>query len=113
MVNQPRLCWDGARAFARGAASDDWCGWLADQLGRLFGPAYRQALVDSRARLLDGPRPEALAKETGLWRARLEDLVHAVPEAEVALRSLIDEVSVRLGPTVYSGQSGTTTCRAG
>jgi hypothetical protein len=97
MVNQPRLCWDGARVFARAAASEDWCGWLADQLGRTFGPAYRQALVDSRVRLRRAERPDALTVEMGMWRVRLDDLLRAVPEADVALRLLIDEVSTRLG----------------
>jgi hypothetical protein len=100
MVNQPRLCWEGARVFARAAGSDDWCGWLADQLGRLFGTAYRQALLDSRARIVTGARPDAQAVEAGMWRVRLEDLLRAVPEAEVALRFLIDDLSARLRAVV-------------
>jgi hypothetical protein len=96
MVNQPRLCWEGAGVFARAAASDDWCGWLADQLGRTFGMAYRQAVADTHARLQRAERPDGLMAEIGMWRVRLEDLLHAVPEAAVALQSLIDEVSIRL-----------------
>lgn len=96
MVNQPRLCWEGARVFARAAASDEWCGWLADQLGRTFGLAYRQAVADSHVRILRGERSDALMREIGMWRVRLEDLVHAVPEAEVALQALIDDASIRL-----------------
>jgi hypothetical protein len=95
MVSQPRLCWEGARVFAR-AAGSVWSGWLADQLGRTFGPAYRQAVVDSHVRLQRMERPDALMVEIGMWRVRLEDLVHAVPEAEVALQGLIDDATARL-----------------
>jgi hypothetical protein len=93
-INQSRLCWDGARVFARAAASDDWSGWLADQLGRLFGPAYRQAVDESRLRLQRGYRPDALMAETGMWRVRLDDLLREVPEAAVPLRGLVDDVAI-------------------
>jgi hypothetical protein len=96
MIHQSRLCWEGARVFARAAESDDCGGWLADQLGRLFGPAYRQALAESRVRVLTSSRSDALAAEAGTWRVRLEELLHSVPEAEVALRTLVDDVAARL-----------------
>lgn len=94
IVHQPRLCWDGARVFARAAASDDWSGWLADQLGRLFGSAYRQAVADSRTRLRRMDRPDALMAEMGMWRVRLDELLREVPEAAVPLRALVDDVAI-------------------
>ena len=96
MIHQSRLCWEAARVFARAAGSEDWCGWLADQLGRLFGPAYRQALIESRARLRLSPQVDGSRAEVGLWRVRLDELLRAVPEAEVALQSLTDDLTTRL-----------------
>jgi hypothetical protein len=94
IVHHPRLCWEAARVFARAAASDDWSGWLADQLGRLFGPTYRRAVDESRLRLQRDYRPDALMAETGMWRVRLDDLLRAVPEAAVPLGALVDDVKI-------------------
>jgi hypothetical protein len=96
VLHQPRLAWDGARVIVRVADSGHLYGWLSEQIGRVLGPAYRQALFDSRNRLWSTGRPDAPQVEAGLWRARLEDALRANPDLVAPLRELIHEAGTRL-----------------
>lgn len=96
IVHPQRLAWDGALMFVRALASDQVGGWPCDQVGRYLGPEHRQALADSRHRLMTSERPDALQVESGLWRVRLADLLADDPSTATAVRALIDEAAARL-----------------
>ncbi len=95
MVHAERLAWDGARLVVRAIGSDPVYRWLADEVGA-FGPAYRQALSDSYARLLYDRRPDAPLREAGIWRARLLDLLREQPALAPRVGTLIDRTARRL-----------------
>jgi hypothetical protein len=96
VVHHPRLAWDAASVFVRALRSDQVCRWLGGQLGRKLGPAYQRALSESRDRLWSSDRPDAPQVESGLWRARLEDLLRAGPEMAGPLQTLAHETSALL-----------------
>jgi hypothetical protein len=91
------LAWDGARVIVCALESNHLYGWLNEQLGLLLGPAGQRALLDSWNRLWYADRPDAPQAETGLWRVRLEDVLHGRPELAAPLAELIHGASVRLG----------------
>ncbi|GGS85703.1 hypothetical protein GCM10010156_50350 [Planobispora rosea] len=92
VVHQPRVAWEGARAFVSAADSDAYW-WLTDMVGRYFGTAYQLNLAETRLRL---QREDAVFPETGAWRVRLEDLLRARPELAPLLAQLTVETSDRL-----------------
>ena len=95
IVHPQRVAWEGARVFAR-AAESVWCGWLADRLGAHLGSAYRQHMIDSRARLLTSTRPDAIDIEVGMWRVRLDDVLRAEPDLAGPLVALTRETAEHL-----------------
>jgi hypothetical protein len=84
VVHQPRVAWDGARAFVRAAGSPQSELFAARVLARLGSEVYGQ-FADTRQRLLTalvetGGDRHASDVEAGKWRVRLEDLLQAHPE---------------------------------
>ena len=100
VVHPQRLAWDGAQTIVRAFGSAQVCDWLDGQFGRLLGPAYQQALTDSRHRLWSSERPDAPQIESGLWRARLDDLLRGSPMLAVMLHELVEETAVQLDRAV-------------
>ncbi len=96
VLHHPRLAWDGARVIVRALETDRLYGWLNEQLGRLFGPGYQQALSDSFNRLWWTERLDAPQAEAGLWRARLADALQEHPDLARPLRELIYDATARL-----------------
>jgi hypothetical protein len=94
-IHHQRLAWDSARAFMDVVDGDRDYFWLSAQIGRLLGPDYETALSDARTRLFARTRPDARQVETGLWRARIEDLLRDRPELAPALESLVDDARQR------------------
>ncbi|GIH79581.1 hypothetical protein [Planobispora longispora] len=92
VVHQPRVAWEGARAFVAAADSDAYW-WLTDAVGRSLGAVYQLNLAETRLRLR---REDAVFAETGAWRVRLEDLLRARPELAPLLVRLTAETSGRL-----------------
>jgi hypothetical protein len=96
VVHHPRVAWSAASVTARALSSDQVCGWLGQQFDRLFGPAYRVALFESRNRMRASQRPDAPEVECGLWRARLEDVLRNHPDLAGAVQDLVREASAVL-----------------
>jgi hypothetical protein len=95
VIHQPRVAWDGARAFVRAAGSAYYEGFanrVLQQLGsRLYGD-----FADTRQRLLTafvetGGDRYAADVEAGKWRVRLEDLLRERPEMAIPVLALIEE----------------------
>jgi hypothetical protein len=84
VVHQPRVAWDGARAFVRAAGSAHSEDFAAKVLNRLGSEAYGE-FADTRNILLTalvqtGGDRHASDVEAGKWRVRLEDLLRRRPE---------------------------------
>ena len=84
VIHQPRVAWDGARAFVRAAGSAHSESFAAQVLSRLGSETYGQ-FADTRQRLLTalvetGGDRHAADIEAGKWRVRLEDLLRQRPE---------------------------------
>jgi hypothetical protein len=95
VVHQPRVAWDGARAFVHAAGSPQSETFAARVLSRLGSEIYGQ-FADTRPRLLTalvetGGDRYASDVEAGKWRVRLEDLLRNRPDLVDAVRELTDE----------------------
>ena len=94
-VHQPRVAWDGARAFVQAAGSPHSEQFAARVLSRLGSEVYGQ-FADTRQRLLTalvetGGDRYAADVEAGKWRVRLEDLLRQQPTLTAAVQDLTDE----------------------
>jgi hypothetical protein len=92
IVHQPRVAWDGARAFVAAAGSAHSDDFAAKVLSRLGSAAYGD-FADTRHRLLTalvqtGGDRHASDIETGKWRVRLEDLLRSRPELTETVQEL-------------------------
>ena len=84
VIHQPRVAWDGARAFVR-IAQTPYYEPFADHVLRRLGPDFYLQLEETRARVLDnlartGGDRYVTDVESGKWRARLEELLRARPD---------------------------------
>lgn len=84
ITHQPRVAWDGARAFVRIAQTPYYDDFAVHVLRRL-GPDHYEMLEDTRARVLDnlyrtGGDRYLTDVEAGKWRVRLEDLLRSRPD---------------------------------
>ena len=94
-VHQPRVAWDGARAFVQAAGSPHSEQFAARVLSRLGSEVYGQ-FADTRQRLLTalvetGGDRYAADVEAGKWRVRLEDLMREKPQLIGTVQDLTDE----------------------
>ena len=94
-VHQPRVAWDGARAFVQAAGSPHSEQFAARVLSRLGSEVYGQ-FADTRQRLLTalvetGGDRYAADVESGKWRVRLEDLLRQQPQLTDAVQDLTGE----------------------
>lgn len=92
IIHQPRVAWDGARAFVRAAGSARAEDFGAQVLSRLGREAHAD-FFDTRYRLLTanvrtGGDRHASDVEAGKWRVRLEDLLRNRPEMTDVVRDL-------------------------
>ena len=95
IVHQPRVAWDGARAFVRAAGSHHSDDFASKVLNRLGSAAYGE-FADTRHRLLTalvqtGGDRHASDIEAGKWRVRLEDLLRNRPELTGTVQDLTAE----------------------
>lgn len=92
LIHQPRLAWDGARAFVRVAGTPAYP-VFADHVRAWLGPELHARLEDTRERVFanmvwnDGDR-YVTDVEAGQWRARLEDLLREQPDLAPAVQEL-------------------------
>jgi hypothetical protein len=95
VIHQPRVAWEGARAFVRAAGSHQSEAFAARVLSRLGSEIYGQ-FADTRQRLLTalvetGGDRHAGDVEAGKWRVRLEDLLQTRPDLTPAVVELTNE----------------------
>ena len=84
VTHQPRVAWDGARAFVRATQTPHYDDFAGHVLRRL-GPEQYELLEDTRARIVDnyyrtGGDRFVTDVEAGKWRVRLEDLLRSRPD---------------------------------
>jgi hypothetical protein len=98
VIHQPRVAWDGARAFVRAAGGPQYGALATEMLTRLGTDLYGE-LANTRQRLLtaqlepdDGGRFTADI-EAGTWRVRLEDLLRRRPDLIPVVRELTEFVT--------------------
>lgn len=85
----PRVAWDAARAIVH--ASGAQAAWFANWLTTHAGPQYGRLVIESGNRLAARRGFETVAVEAGVWRVRLDDLLHQRPELVEPLARMIRE----------------------
>jgi hypothetical protein len=84
VIHQPRVAWDAALAFVHAAGGldyDRFAGRVHQQLGiEIYGELSdtRRRLILAEAELPGDQYPVDV--ELGLWRVRLQDLMHVRPD---------------------------------
>jgi hypothetical protein len=98
VIHQPRVAWDGARAFVRAANSPEYYDFAGRLLSRL-GPDLYGELANTRQRLLtasvessDDDRFTADV-EASKWRVRLEELLRERPDLMTVVSELTETVA--------------------
>ncbi|GAA4599314.1 hypothetical protein BJY16_003035 [Actinoplanes octamycinicus] len=90
--HQPRVAWDGARAFVRAAGRPGFAAFSL-RVRDLLGPEIQQQLIVTRDYLIasgiwdDGDR-YPMDVEAGKWRWRLQDLLQNRPDLAGAVVDL-------------------------
>jgi hypothetical protein len=97
VVHQPRVAWDGARAFIRAAASEHYKPF-ADQVFAKLGQDVFADYEHSRERIFAAltrvPDDRSIIDvEAGKWRVKLEDLLRYHPDLVTEVRALTDMAS--------------------
>ncbi|MDT5041054.1 MAG: hypothetical protein QOE51_2039 [Actinoplanes sp.] len=91
VIHQPRVAWDGARAFVRAATGPRYDAFAGQVISRLGAELYTH-LADSRERILtaaaSGGDRHTTDTELGKWRVRLDDLLRTRPELTEVIRDL-------------------------
>jgi hypothetical protein len=95
VIHQPRIAWEGARAFVRAAGSPHSESFAPRVLSKLGSEVYGQ-FADTRQRLLTalvetGGDRYAGDVEAGKWRVRLEELLRTRPDLTDSVRELTAE----------------------
>lgn len=85
----PRLAWDAARAIVDASADPARAVSLAEWLDTHAGRPYGRLVIESRDRLAATYGFESTAVEAGIWRVRLDDLLHDRPDLVEPLANLI------------------------
>jgi hypothetical protein len=89
----PRLAWDTARAIIQASADPAASAAFADWLTAHAGPSHGRMLVETHRRLRAGAGFESVAVEAGLWRVRLDDLLHDHPDLTEPLTRLLRDTA--------------------
>jgi hypothetical protein len=89
----PRVAWDAARAIVHASADSARAVRFANWLNTHAGPPYGQQVIASHNRLVARHGFESAAVETGVWRVRLDDLLHERPDLIEPLVKLIHETA--------------------
>ena len=94
----PRVAWDAARAIVRGSGDLARAALFANWLNTHAGAHYGQLVIQSCNRLAAGRGFESVAVEAGVWRVRLDDLLHSRPDLIEPLAKLIRETAATPPP---------------
>ena len=89
----PRLAWDAARAIVDASADPARAVSFADWFDTHAGRPYGRLVIESRDRLAAAFGFEATAVEAGVWRVRLDDLLHDRPDLVAPLAELIRDTA--------------------
>jgi len=92
VIHQPRVAWDGARAFVRAAGGHDYEAF-ASRVFNGLGPELYTELLESHERILTawvqtGGDRHVTDIELGRWRVRLDDLLRTHPDLIETVREL-------------------------
>jgi hypothetical protein len=93
VIHQPRVAWDGARAFVRAAGGPGYDAFAGRVLSRLGTEMYGE-LANTRQRLLSASVESSdddrftVDVEASKWRVRLEDLLRNRPDLVSVVRDL-------------------------
>lgn len=84
VIHQPRVAWDGARAFVQAAGGPRYDAFAGQVVSRLGTELYGE-LAATRARILaawaeTGGDRHITDTELGKWRVRFDDLLRTRPE---------------------------------
>jgi hypothetical protein len=84
VIHQPRVAWDGARAFVQAAGGPKYDAFAGQVVSRLGTELYGE-LAATRERILTawaetGGDQHITDTELGRWRVRLDDLLRTRPE---------------------------------
>jgi hypothetical protein len=93
VIHQPRVAWEGARAFVQAAGGPDYDAFAGRVFNEIGIEVYGE-LSESRERLLTalaetGGDRHATDIELGRWRVRLDDLLRTRPDLIPVVQSLI------------------------
>jgi hypothetical protein len=93
VIHQPRVAWDGARAFVQAAGGPDFNAFAGRVFNELGIEIYGE-LSESRKRILTalaatGGDRHAGDIELGRWRVRLEDLLRGRSDLIPVVQGLI------------------------
>ena len=72
----PRVAWDAARAIVQASAEPARAALLANWFNTHAGPPYGQLVIESHRRLVADHGFQSASVGAGVWRVRLDDLLH-------------------------------------
>jgi hypothetical protein len=103
IYHHPRVAWDFARTLVdMAAAGDHLFVWFSTRVAEVMGARYRWDLQETRTRMASSARDDARHVETGLWRARVDDLLRSQNDLAEDLYILTLDASARLARTQSS-----------
>ncbi|GAA2464430.1 hypothetical protein GCM10010435_36840 [Winogradskya consettensis] len=97
VIHQPRVVWDGARAFVRAANGSGYDAFSATVLSRL-GSGYYGELANTRQRLQHASIESSdndrftVDVEASRWRVRLDELIRNRPDLIPVIQELTTTV---------------------
>jgi hypothetical protein len=95
VIHQPKVAWDGARAFVGAAGGAEYSALATEMLGKL-GTDWYGELANTRQRLQtatvqsDSDEHTVADVEVARWRVRLEDLMRRRPDLISAVQELTE-----------------------
>jgi hypothetical protein len=96
VIHQPRVAWDGARAFVRAAGGPAYATFSNEVLSRLGSELYGE-LANTRQRLqtssIDSSDNDRFTKdvEASRWRVRLDELLRNRPDLISVVQELTEK----------------------
>ena len=92
IVHQPRVAWEGARAFVRAAGGPGYAAF-AERVASRLGPELYGELANTRqrlsaAQLATGGDRFMSDVESGKWRVRFEDMLRTRPDLTATVQEL-------------------------
>ncbi|GAB1822695.1 hypothetical protein [Herbidospora sp. RD11066] len=93
VLNARRVAWDAARVIVEASTAEAYW-WVGDMVNRHLGVMYQLKLAETRLRVLEND--EVTVAETGMWRARFDELLGERPDLIPLVADLTKETAARL-----------------